>query len=192
MLIRRERGAASSSPLPFLSVVTRCYQRPEMLKANVQSLAEQSDPDYEQIFVIDETGEGLHAANQALALAEPEGEYVLILDDDDMLTDRDAIAVLKDAVTPEDPAILFFKAHHAELGTLPSPAMWGRRPIRCHVGSCDFITRRDWWERHIEAFGAPHQGDFEFLKAMWMDAPRAEWLDRRLAAVQRISKGRPE
>lgn len=163
-----------------------------MLKANVQSLAAQTDPDYEQIFIIDERGEGLHAANKALALAEPEGKYVLILDDDDMLTDPQAIEALKEA-TVGDPALCFFKADHTDfLGVLPNSMVWGKRPIHGHVGSCDFITRRDWWARFIHFFGQPNSGDYAYLKAMWDQAPPTVWLDRQLAAVQRISWGQPE
>lgn len=191
MRIERELGV-DASPTPFLTVVTRCYQRPTFLEANVQSLREQTDADYEHVLIVDETGVGLHKANQAVATVEPRGEYVLILDDDDKLTEPEAIALLKEAVTPDDPALLFFKADHDKLGVLPDGVVWGKRPIHGRVGSCDFITRRDVWERHIAAFGAPHSGDYHYLKSVWSDAPSVAWLDRQLAAVQRISNGRPE
>lgn len=190
MRIERELGAAAGSP-PFLSVVTRCYERPEALANNVASLESQDDPDYEHIFLIDEEGVGLEEANRALAQVTPAGTYVLILDDDDMLADDGAIAALKQAAATQSDVIVF-RAEHAHLGILPDRTVWERRPVKCHIGSCDFITRRDWWEAHIHAFGAPECGDYRFLAAIWDDGPNVTWLDRVLAAVQRISEGEPE
>lgn len=180
-------------PRPFLSVVTRCYKRPTMLAINQESLARQTDQDYEQILLIDDEGLGLHAANKRLAEAEPAGDYVLILDDDDMLSEPEAIERLKEAAV-DDPEMVFFHADHDWLGVLPSRIVWkAQRPLKCHIGSCDFITRRDVWGRHIEAFGAPECGDFEFLKSIWMAGrPDAVWIDDILAGVQRIGHGRPE
>ena len=191
MQVYRELGDKASS-IPFLSIVTRCFRRPTYLQANVESLKSQTDPDYEQVFLVDEKGVGVGGANRALALAEPRGEYVLVLDDDDMLSDTGAITALKEAVAVDDPHLVIFKADHDKLGILPHSNVWKNRPQCGYIGSCDFITRRDWWDRHIGAFGKPSQGDCAFLKRMWSHDPRVVWLDRQLAAVQRISNGRPE
>lgn len=115
----------------------------------------------------------------------------MVLDDDDMLTDPDAIEALK-AATIDRPELVVFKAHHGRLGVLPSVRMWGSKPLKGHIGSCDFITRRDVWERHIAAFGEDECGDFYFLKSVWRSDPEVVWLDRQLSAVQRISRGAPE
>ena len=175
---------------PFLSVVTRCYKRPEMLAANVASLEEQTDQDYEQLFIVDEVGRGVGWANQALAGAEPAGDYVMVLDDDDMLTNYRAIELLKLA-TADQPEIVIFKADHARLGILPRPTVWGKRPIRGSIGSCDFISRRDVWDKHITAFGTMACGDYNYLRSVWQDGPEVIWLDELLASVQRISRGVP-
>lgn len=192
MIYKQEMGAGASSP-PFLSVVTRCYRRPALLENNQASLRAQTVSDYEQILIIDEVGRGVHAANMALANAYPTGEYVLCLDDDDRLIDPEAIATLKCFVESKGrPSLVFFKADHAALGTLPDPIVWQKRPIHGYVGSCDFISRRDVWERHIVSFGTPASGDYHYLKSVWLENPCVAWLDRKLAGVQRISKGRPE
>jgi glycosyltransferase involved in cell wall biosynthesis len=154
-------------------------------------LRDQSDPDYEQIFIIDDIGQGLHAANRALALPAVEGAYVLVLDDDDRLADPDAVALLKEA-TENEPELLFFRADHDQLGILPDDKVWQRRPLHGRVGSCDFITRSDIWQRFVAHFAMPESGDFNFLHAVWESGPSVSWLDRQLAAVQRISKGAPE
>ena len=44
---------------PFLSVVTRCYKRPDMLNENKASLRGQTDQDYEQLFIVDDVGRGV-------------------------------------------------------------------------------------------------------------------------------------
>jgi|SRR5690606_39651771 len=164
-----------------------------MLEVNVQSLAAQTCANYEQVFITDPAGQGLHAANKSLALAQPAGEYVMILDDDDELIDPDALAILARAIEDMDePDLLFFRADHAANGVLPDSRVWGKRPRLGHVGSCDFITRRAVWERHIAAFGQPRAGDYAYLMAVWGENPAVAWLDVKLAAVQRISNGRPE
>lgn len=177
---------------PFLSVVTRCHpDRPGFLANNMASLSRQSDQDYEHLFIADDLGRGIEWANQALQTATPTGDYVLILDDDDMLSDGQAIDKLRRAATGS-PDVVVFKADHDFLGILPRNMVWCNRPIQGMIGSCDFITRRDVWYDHIHEFGTPKCGDYAFLKAVWQTGPDVVWLDEKLAAVQRISNGRPE
>lgn len=183
-------GAGADSP-PFLSVITRCYKRPNMQAKNVASLEGQADPDYEQLFIVDERGHGIGWANRSLAIAGPVGEYVMVLDDDDMLVNDCAITWLKEA-TINAPALVIFKADHKELGILPSKAVWSKRPLKGQIGSISFISRRDIWDRHIAAFGVDEGGDYAYLYAVWQEKPSVFWLDEVLAGVQQISRGRPE
>lgn len=155
------------------------------------SVAAQVDGDLEQIVITDEIGRGVEWANGALRDAILAGDYVLILDDDDRFVDPTAVAKLKAAAAGK-PDLIIFKADHNGLGTLPSPAVWGNRPIQGQIGSCDFITRRDLWRQHIPAFARPECGDYAFLMSMWHENINVVWLDERLTAVQRISKGRGE
>ena len=186
-------GSGATSP-PFLSIVTRCYKRPSFLENNQASLRAQTVTNYEQLLIIDDIGRGIHAANMALADAYPAGDYVLVLDDDDVITDPEMIETLQWYTEQEGrPGLVFFKADHDHLGILPDGLVWGRRPIHGRVGSCDFISRRDIWEKYIAAFGAPHSGDYTYLKTVWLtERPCVAWLDRQMTAVQRISNGRAE
>jgi glycosyltransferase involved in cell wall biosynthesis len=161
-----------------------------MLAKNIASLEAQTDPDYEQLFIVDDEGQGIGWANRSLIMVEPVGDYVMVLDDDDMLENPQAIELMKEA-TIDRPAMLIFKAKHDGLGILPSPAIWGKRPLKGHIGSCDFISRRDVWEKHINRFGVDEGGDYAYLHAVWMDRPEVVWLDEVLASVQRISHGAP-
>ncbi|MHA2069645.1 MAG: glycosyltransferase family 2 protein, partial [Candidatus Thorarchaeota archaeon] len=74
----------------FLTIVTRCCQRPKMLSENIQSVIDQTCHDVEQVFIVDHTRQGIHVADRALALNKDrvEGEYVYILDDDCQLIDN--------------------------------------------------------------------------------------------------------
>ncbi len=178
--------------MPFLSIVTRCYKRPSFLARQADTLTYQEDPDYEQLFIEDDIGRGIGWANRQLARVNPAGEYVMVLDDDDWFIHDNAIGLMKEATAVEGPDVLIFKADHNELGILPDRFIWGKRPVSGHIGSCDFITRRDVWERNIHAFGTNSAGDYAFLFAVWQERPSVIWLDELLAGVQRISRGVPE
>jgi len=178
--------------MAFLSVVTRCHpKRPGMMAKNVESLEMQTDQDFEHILIEDDEGRGVGWANAALQWAMPEGEYVLILDDDDMLSTEQAIALLKQAAK-DKPGVVVFRAQHDWFGLLPDATVWEKEPKLGHIGSCDFITRQDIWADHIHAFAQERCGDYYFLDSIWQDGPEVVWLDEQLAAVQRISGGAPE
>ena len=70
----------------FLQIITRVYRRPKMLMANIKSLEAQSDPDWEQTMIVDGEGRGVGDAQAALANFSPyvSGQYIWILDDDDL------------------------------------------------------------------------------------------------------------
>lgn len=177
---------------PFLSVITRCYKRPIMLAKNKASLKAQTDRDFEHLFIRDDKGRGVGWANGEIAKAEPTGEYVLVLDDDDMMLNHRAIAILKLA-TLDAPGMVIFKADHKELGILPSKAVWQSRPMQGQIGSISFISRLDIWKRHAKAYGVPKAGDYNYLHAAWPDVKdHVVWLNELLTGVQRISWGQPE
>ena len=169
--------------MPFLSIVTRCYKRPESLKANVASVANQTDQDYEHLFIVDDVGRGMEWANRALATATPAGDYVLVLDDDDILSEPRAIEYLKEAAV-DKPDVIIFRGDFGEvLGILPDAVVWGNRPIKGHIGSAAFATSRDVWEKHVTSYGAKEGGDYEYLKALWQDKPAVVWLDKLITTL---------
>jgi len=92
-------GVTWDQPEPgYLTVVTRCYKRKEKLGINQQSLFNQSDGDWDQVCIHGEVDVGLHKANGLLHKHRHlvKGKYVLLLDDDDKLTDNDFVKKLKD------------------------------------------------------------------------------------------------
>lgn len=184
---------------PFLTVVTRCYKRPMMLARNQLSLQRQSLPDYHQVFIEDDVGRGMLWANTQLALTtdEIQGEYVLILDDDDRLEHIHAIsnlkAIIHSTVSGDPPEVVVFKVNHGDrLGILPSDAVWEKTPIKGHIGSCSFIMEAGLWCDNIHHFAIEEGGDYAFLEAVWGLSPDVYWFPQVLARVQRVSRGKPE
>jgi hypothetical protein len=70
----------------FLEVLTRCYRRPGLLAANQASLRAQTCADWTQTLLVDEEGRGIAWSYVNMAGYAPHlvGEYVWILDDDDL------------------------------------------------------------------------------------------------------------
>lgn len=182
--------------MPFLSIVTRCYKRPAMLARCCESIRAQQDAALEHLLINDEVGRGVEWANAQLAAHKNRvhGDYVLILDDDDLLACSSAVTILRDVARSNDyPDLIVFRADHAELGVLPDAEVWEKKPLHGHIGGIDFITRAATWKRYIGKFAQPEGGDFHFLEALWKKKGlRVVWLDRLLTRVQRISRGRPE
>lgn len=177
----------------FLTVVTRCYKRPQALQANVASLNNQTCDDWEQLFIVDEVGRGIGWANRQFAryANQVSGDYVLMLDDDDRLIRDDAIEILK-RTAYNQPEIVIFRGLHGRHGILPSDETWGDKPKSTHISGQDFITRSDVWKAHIEHFGHEKMGDYAFLSALWPSVQSVVWLDELLVEQQAIGGGEPE
>jgi glycosyltransferase involved in cell wall biosynthesis len=187
--------------IPFLSIVTRCYKRPIALRRNIISVASQTSRDWEQIFIVDDVGQGLLWANKSLYYNRHRvhGNYVLILDDDDCLAHDKVVANLRDLVQSyieePPPDIIMIKMDQI-LRVLPDELVWGKHPIFGHIGSCCFVVRRDIWNDNIELFGQPNGGDFSFIGALFAQAEsggwRIYWHDEVCTKVQRVGYGKPE
>jgi glycosyltransferase involved in cell wall biosynthesis len=178
----------------FLSIITRCYKRPRMLEKNMLSLRMQTNQDFEQLFLKDEAGYGIGWANKQFYRHrnEPKGDYIYMLDDDDMLTDPEAIETMY-SISIDDPELIMFKFDCGPWGILPTDEMWAAQwPKVTHVGTPCFVTRRDIWHQYIREFGAPTAGDYHFLRAMWPDLSDVVWADRVIGRIQKGSRGAPE
>lgn len=183
---------------PFLSVVTRhMVSRPGYFAQHLASLAQQTDQDYQHIIIEDTIGRGMSWANAQFALHayEVQGVYVLMLDDDDILAQSNAIVQFKEAArnATELPDMLIYRVNHGgNLGVLPDDRVWGQEPVFGHIGGTSFLTRTPLWQQFIGNFAHPVGGDFHFLEAIWHSAPNKVWLDQVLVKVLRTSYGAPE
>lgn len=181
--------------MSFLQVLTRCYQRPTLLMQNINSIAAQSDPDFEHTLLVDGEGRGVGAAQAALAnyAAYVRGRYVWILDDDDLCVDAGLVAELKAIAAEHDPDVIMVRMDHGPRGVLPDNTHWQKPPAMSWIGCSAYIVRRELWQRHAHAFAsATYNSDFDFIDAVFRGDPEIYWHDRIVSQVQRISLGAPE
>lgn len=154
--------------MAFLEVITRTFgKRPAMLARNAESLAQQTDPDYEHTIVMDAQARGVAWAVANLATIEATGEYVWVLDDDDLCCRPTLIAELKAITKDIQPDVIMVRAYHGNFGKLPSDANWQQRPVLANVGTSCYIVRSDVWNAHRNAWVERYDGDFWFIDHLW-------------------------
>ena len=181
---------------PFLTIVTRCCQRPKMLAENIQSVRAQTCHDVEQIFIPDRTRQGIQKADRALGenADRVNGEYVYILDDDCMLIDPQFVESVVGIVREHHPDIVMVKSRRPP--GPPSrqalvPTVW-EQPLR--HGACNclcYVMRAELWKRYIEWFGKkPWGGDWWFLERVLKENPKIVWLDRIVADARQLGRGK--
>ena len=193
----------SHSQTPFLTIITRKYgnKRPVGFHANQGSIQGQSDPDLEQIFITDEIGQGLHAANKSFSLpavtSQVLGEYIYLLDDDDFLTYNEFISDLKLVAENQSfPDVIFFKMK-IKLGQLPGDIYpdalcWENKPLPARIGGSCFVVKREVFLRHVATFGQPRMGDFTFINEIWESGVHCYWWDKLCAETSKVGRGLPE
>lgn len=183
----------------LLSIITRCYKRPIGLRRNKMSLALQTVQDFEHILLVDNVGIGLKAAADRLAIEAPvliHGDYVYVLDDDDMLVDNEFVARIQEVVFLADPDIIMVKSDDGTMGVLPTVKVWGKRPIYSQIGGQNYVVRADIWKRHAAHFiSEQDRGDFAFIEELFHYDYTVYWLDAIVAMMGPIAGqgfGRPE
>ena len=180
----------------FLTIVTRCCQRPQKLSEGIASIKAQTCHDLEQIYIPDRARRGIHVADRALAKSagRVDGEFVYILDDDCMLIDREFVEKVRDTVGEYDPDIVMVKSRRPPgppNGRSLVPVVW-EKPL--YHGACNclcYVMRAELWKRHIEAYGW-HKwgGDWWFLEQALAEKPRMYWLDRIVADARQLGRGK--
>lgn len=182
--------------MAFLDVLTRHMphkpERKHMFRANHACLQAQSDPDFKSWLLVDDKGRGWKFAAQLLVEAAPKlkSEYVLILDDDDLMINADGICLLKEAAQSKPAAVIFKGWHGDRLGVLPGVDVWLKRPRLGTIGSFDFIIRRDLFGELAEAAVSYGYGnDFGIIDGVFEQGLPVVWLDVLVCAVMRRSLG---
>lgn len=181
--------------MAFLSVITRhLNSRPNMLKINQASLRMQSDLDYEQIIQVDEIGRGWQYAHimQQQAALKAQGDYVLTLDDDDILINADAIRLWKEATKNNPPGVIH-QSWIGDLGPLPDAAHWQKRPEMGFIGSDSFILRKDILIEYLGQIEGHYASDYDLIWPIYRDhGSEIVWLEQILCWTIRRSIGRGE
>ncbi len=179
---------------PFLEVLTRTNNRPHMLAANQASLAAQTDGDYIQTLLADDVGRGVGWSYENMAAYAPRlaGEWIWILDDDDLCIHPAFVAELRGIVQRAKAVdVVFVKMHHGPLGVLPTARDWGNSPRMGGIGVSAYIVRRDVWRAHARAMlPGCYTSDYQFIRAVWDSGPRVVWHNVIASRVQRISHGK--
>jgi hypothetical protein len=181
--------------MAFLEVITRCYERPKMLKHNIDSLLCQTCDDWTQTLLIDEVGHGVGWSYQEMARQadELEGDYIWILDDDDMCIRNTLVDELSTIVTDRNPDVIMLRMNHLQRGILPSHT-WGQYPRMGDIGCSAFVVRRDVWVKHsVEFERGDYSNDYYFISAIFDDSTvDIFWHDVIASQIQKISMGKPE
>ena len=179
--------------MPFLEVLTRVYKRPTMLAHNIASLEAQNDKDYKQTFLIDDVGRGIGWSYTNMAAYAPNlvGDYIWILDDDDVAVSQSLIKDLKKIVEAHNPDVIMVKMDHGPRGVLPS-VCWQRHPEIGGIGCSAFIVKRHIWQKHSGHLGNNYAGDFDFINSIFWRDYKIHWFNCIVSKVQKISYGAAE
>lgn len=134
---------------------------------------------------MDEYQRGVEYANGQMAArdwSDVAGEYVLILDDDDLLVDNELIVKLK-GYPPQD--LFMVKMNHGPWGVLPAET-WGLSPERGRQGCSCVIPSRAIFLQAVKAYTPKYDGDFDFVNACYGLSETIVWLDTIATQVQQV------
>lgn len=182
--------------MPFLSILTRTYCRPDALAQCRATVAGQTDQDLEHLILRDTVGLGVAESNRLFLNAQPRGEYVMMLDDDDLLASPWFVSDLRAAARAYDPDVIVFKMNNAEFGILPDRFVWQKDPKHGHIDGCNVAVKHYVWDDCIWAIATDGKGgdpvyhsDFVFLLEVWASTDQIYWMDRIQVIVSRVSRG---
>jgi glycosyltransferase involved in cell wall biosynthesis len=177
--------------MPFLTIITRSFRRPESLARCVKSVACQTDPDVEHIILHDPIGRGVGASYLSLRGLFPHGEYVYLLDDDDYLIEPEFVEVLKRyAKALESPDVIYVQMNVS--GTIMPE--WEEGLQRGRIACSCFAIRREVWLEHVNDFINDYSADFYFIHAISICGRMHSEAHLNMIASQvgKVSHGKPE
>jgi glycosyltransferase involved in cell wall biosynthesis len=163
--------------LSFLEILTRTIpQRAELLRRCQDSLTLLKDTDWTQRVIIDTECRGVAWANRNYSTIEAVGEWVWLLDDDDLCSNADLIGILRKHIAAQKPEAILMRAYHGKWGLLPPAENWGERPILGRIGPSCLVVRGDIWNQYRDEWVEAYAGDFWFINALWNAGVRFAWL----------------
>lgn len=162
-----------------LEILTRHFiKRPKLLEMNRLSLAKQTSDNWFQTLLLDYEGRGVGWANRNLATYAPRlrGDYIWILDDDDVCIYDSLVEDIERIVDEnKSPHVIMVRCLITKYGILPDDDCWMEQPKYEHVSSSSFIVRRDVWIKHRLAWNVESGGDFSFIKAIYDSDDSQHW-----------------
>lgn len=181
--------------MAFLEILTRCFRRENLLAANTASLDALTDDDWVQTLLIDDVGRGIAWTHKMFADYAPrlEGEYIWILDDDDLCTYDALVRDVKQIAVAHNPDVIMLRMDHGPRGILPPDELWRVRPRCGKIGVSAFMVRRSTWQANANAWrGGRYTSDYDFINAVWKSGASFYWHDVIASRVQQIGLGQPE
>lgn len=175
--------------MTFLTVVTRHMpKRAEMLHTNSDSLAAQTETDFERLLLVDGEGRGIAWSHAMLAERDWQdvgGDYVLLLDDDDVLADEGVVAKLKEGAAGR-PDLMVVQMDHGPRGILPASEDYGKLPERGKIGVSAVVPSRELFLEAVRHFQPVYAGDYDYVKACFECAQVILWLPMIATRVTQI------
>lgn len=177
---------------PFLTIYTPTYKRPRLLAECMASVAMQTVPPLEHIIVADYIGIGIAGVYNDIAQRATcfNGDYVYVLQDDDVLKDPLVIEDFYKEVYESQPPVVIARNYKGKR-LLPDKGYWEREPKQNHIDLGGFIIRDDVFYENRVNFGRRYEGDFDFIHSLWGKYPFF-WWDRAISFSQQIGRGKPE
>lgn len=179
--------------MAFLEILTRHHSgRPELLKRCEASLDAQTDLDWVQTLLIDDVGRGVFWANGNLGRYAPrlEGEYIWVLDDDDICICDTLIEDLKRTVAETCADVVMVRGEIHTHGIVPDDEHWGQIPEFANVAMPNFVLRRAVWQKHAGMLAVPRGADFRMIHDVFAAGVyRIEWLDKVVVRAEKARFG---
>lgn len=167
-----------------------------MLETNQKSLDRLTDLDWVQTLLIDCKGHGVEWANFELGRRASEfiGDYIWVLDDDDVCTYRPLITDLKRIVKEHNPDAIMLRMDFKPGVILPPDELWGKSPQFTRIGMSSFVLRRAVFQRFASMAFTPKLGaDYRLIRAVFDAGCSVYWHDVVAMRCQRAqSRGAEE
>lgn len=180
--------------MPFLEIITRHYvRRPNLIKDNFASLDRQTCDDWVQTLLVDEVGRGVEWANYQMGQYGPclIGDYVWVLDDDDVCLSETFVADMKRIAQEHNPDVIISRIDAK--GVIPPDKHWKQAPVVTQIGMACFVVRREVWQAHAHKFWPKLAADFNFINDVWLAGKyKWHWHDQVVMKIQQVGRGRPE
>lgn len=137
---------------------------------------------------MDEYQRGVEYANGQMSVrdwSDVQGEYVMILDDDDVMADDELITKLKFNAYDGLVDLFVVRMDHGPWGILPAET-WESAPQRGKQGCSSVIPSRDLFLQAVKSYTPKYDGDFDFVKACYDLSQTPSFLDTVATRVQQI------
>lgn len=203
---------------PFLSVLTRTHRRPKFLRRCLESLNRQTTRNFVIILISDyeeDRVENLILEYPRLIIKVKhinnplpfplcntyfnmvkhivESDYVVFIDDDDLVTDENYFEELENIATKERcPSVIMSRTEYGGLH-FPTQEYWKSFPSIGHIGGLNFCVRSSVYKK----FDWPDicGGDFYFISTIFNNInwkKEVYWYDEMTTKIDRKGNGSPE